>query len=76
MASNSWRQPVRRVRGRTSRRIRAIPVRPIPVGPANTEGGIACSKDAVWMATGADGDKVARIDPKKNAVTAEVEVPA
>ncbi|MEZ5403221.1 MAG: YncE family protein [Bryobacteraceae bacterium] len=48
----------------------------IPVGPANTEGGIACSKDAVWLATGEDGSKVVRIDPKKNAVTAEVAVAA
>lgn len=48
----------------------------IPVGPANSEGGIACSKEACWMATGTDGDKVARIDPKKNAVTAEIPVPA
>ena len=45
----------------------------IPVGPADSEGGIACSKDAVWMATA--GDKVVRIDPKKNRVAAEVEVP-
>ncbi len=47
----------------------------IPVGPANSEGGIACSKDAVWMASGNDGDKVVRIDPKKNQVAAEVNVP-
>jgi virginiamycin B lyase len=46
----------------------------IPVGPANSEGGITCSKDAVWMPTGA-GDKVARIDPKTNTVVAEVAVP-
>jgi len=46
----------------------------IEVGPANSEGGIACSKDAVWMPTGA-GDKVARIDPKTNKVVAEVAVP-
>lgn len=47
----------------------------IPVGPANSEGGIACSKDAVWMATGTNGDKVARIDPKTNKVVAEITVP-
>ena len=48
----------------------------IPAGPANSEGGIACSKDAVWMASGDGGVKVVRIDPKKNVVAAEVEVPA
>jgi YVTN family beta-propeller protein len=48
----------------------------IPVGPANSEGGITCSRDAVWMATGDAGDKVARIDPKRNRVVAEIEVPA
>ncbi len=47
----------------------------IPVGPADSEGGIACSKEAVWMPTGEKGDTVARIDPKKNAVTASVSVP-
>lgn len=47
----------------------------IPVGPANSEGGIACSKDAVWLATGTAGDKVVRIDPKTNKVVAEVKVP-
>lgn len=47
----------------------------IPVGPADTEGGITCSKDAVWLATGA-GDKVARIDPKTNKLVAEVPVAA
>ncbi|MBL0160369.1 MAG: hypothetical protein IPP47_25310 [Bryobacterales bacterium] len=48
----------------------------IAVGPANSEGGIACSKDAAWLPTGAAGDKVARIDPKTNKVVAEVSVPA
>ena len=46
----------------------------IAVGPADSEGGITCSKDAVWMVTGAAGDKVVRIDPKKNAVVAEIAV--
>ncbi len=46
----------------------------IPVGPANSEGGIAVSKDAVWMATNEAGDKVVRIDPKKNKVVAEIAV--
>ncbi len=48
----------------------------IPVGPANSEGGIACSKDAVWMATNEAGDKVVRIDPKTNTVAAEIPVVA
>ena len=47
----------------------------IPVGPANSEGGITCSKDAVWLPTGATGNKVAKIDPKTNKVVAEVDVP-
>ena len=48
----------------------------IPVGPANSEGGIACSRDAVWMATNEAGDKVVRIDPKTNTVAAEIPVVA
>lgn len=47
----------------------------IPVGPANSEGGIAVSDDAVWMPTGEKGDSVARIDPKTNQVVATVAVP-
>lgn len=46
----------------------------IQIGPANSEGGIACSDDAVWMTTGTAGDKLVRIDPKTNAVVAEVKV--
>ncbi len=47
----------------------------IPAGPANTEGGLACSKDSVWMPTGPDGTTVVRIDPDTNQVVAEVTVP-
>ncbi len=47
----------------------------IPVGPANTEGGLACSRDSVWMASGAKGETVVRIDPDTNKVVAEVVVP-
>lgn len=61
---------VARVDAKTAKLITSI-----PVGPANSEGGITCSKDAVWMATGTDGNKVVRIDPKKNAVAAEIDVP-
>jgi streptogramin lyase len=47
----------------------------IPVGPAHTEGGLACSKDSVWMATGEKGTTVVRIDPDEHKVVAEVVVP-
>lgn len=48
----------------------------IPAGPANSEGGITTSKDAVWMASGEAGDKVVRINPKTNKVVAEIPVAA
>ncbi|MCC6538576.1 MAG: hypothetical protein IT162_13555 [Bryobacterales bacterium] len=63
-------QAVARVDAKTARLVATI-----PAPPANSEGGIACSKDAVWMASGADGNKVVRIDPKQNRVTAEIAVP-
>ncbi len=47
----------------------------VPVGPADSEGGIATSPDAVWMITAAEG-KLARIDPKKNEVIAQIVVPS
>lgn len=47
----------------------------IPAGPAHSEGGIACSDDAVWFATGTEGTKVVKVDPKTNKIIAEVEVP-
>ncbi len=46
----------------------------IPVGPANSEGGIAASPDAVWMPTDLATGKVARIDPKTNTVVATISV--
>ena len=67
---NCGDKTVARVDAKTAKLIATI-----PVGPADSEGGIVCSKDAVWMATGKDGDKVVRIDPKKNVVVAEIEVP-
>ena len=70
-APNCGDKTVARVDEKTNKLVATI-----PVGPANSEGGIACSRDAVWMATGDAGDKVARIDPKRNAVVAEVAVPA
>ena len=45
----------------------------IPVGPANSEGGLDVSSDAVWMLTDIKGT-LSRIDPKTNAVTAEISV--
>jgi len=46
----------------------------IPVGPANSEGGIAASPDAIWMPTDLATGKLARIDPKTNTVVATISV--
>lgn len=46
----------------------------LPVGPAESEGGIATSPDAVWMLVEPQG-KLARIDPKTNTVTQQIDVP-
>jgi DNA-binding beta-propeller fold protein YncE len=45
----------------------------LPVGPAESEGGIAASADAVWLVTDAKGI-LSRIDPAANKVTAEIEI--
>jgi hypothetical protein len=45
----------------------------IPVGVANSEGGIATSTDAVWICSDIKGT-LARIDPATNKVTAEIAV--
>jgi virginiamycin B lyase len=47
----------------------------VPAGPAESEGGIATSDDAVWLVTDPMG-KLSRIDPKTNSVVARVDVPA
>ena len=47
----------------------------LPVGPAESEGGIAASEDAVWLVTDPQG-VLSRIDPKTNAVAAAIDVPA
>lgn len=47
----------------------------IAAAPAASEGGIAASPEAVWIVTDAKGI-LSRIDPVKNAVVAEVTVPA
>ena len=52
----------------------------LPVAPADSEGGIATSENAVWMVTDWAGKEqqghLSRIDPVKNAVVAEIDVPA
>ncbi|MEO8598010.1 MAG: hypothetical protein ABI759_32120 [Candidatus Solibacter sp.] len=45
----------------------------IPVGPANSEGGLVSSPDAVWMVSDIKGT-LSRIDPATNQVTAEIAV--
>ncbi len=47
----------------------------IPVGPAESEGGIAASPDAIWLVTDKAG-KLSRIDPATNSVAATTDVPA
>jgi YVTN family beta-propeller protein len=45
----------------------------IPLGPANSEGGLIASPEAVWMLTDMKGT-LSRIDPATNKVAAEIEV--
>jgi YVTN family beta-propeller protein len=47
----------------------------LPVPPAESEGGIAASEDAVWLVTDAAG-KLSRIDPKTNSAGALIDIPA
>jgi virginiamycin B lyase len=47
----------------------------IPVGPADSEGGLTTSKNAVWVVSDPKG-VLTRIDPKTNKTVAEVTVPA
>lgn len=47
----------------------------LPIGPAESEGGIAASPDAIWLVTAPEG-KLSRIDPRTNAAVAHIEVPA
>jgi hypothetical protein len=46
----------------------------IPVGPADSEGGITAGAGSIWMAASKDGDLV-RIDPKSNSVSAHIQLP-
>lgn len=48
----------------------------IDAPPANSEGGIAASPEAVWIASGAEGDKVLRINPTTNKVEKEIAIVA
>ena len=52
----------------------------IAVGPAESEGGIAASENAVWLVTDWSGretqGKLSRIDPATNSVVAQIDVPA
>jgi streptogramin lyase len=45
----------------------------IPVGPANSEGGLVASPEAVWMVTDPKGT-LSRVDPATNKVAAEIAV--
>src|SRR5215831_7867773 len=45
----------------------------IPVGPANSEGGLVASPEAIWMVTDIKGTLL-RIDPVTNKVAAEIAV--
>lgn len=47
----------------------------LPIPPAESEGGIAVSEDAVWLVTDAAG-KLSRIDPRTDTVAALIDVPA
>ena len=47
----------------------------VPAGPAESEGGIATSPDAVWLVTDKAG-KLSRIDPKTDSVAAAIDIPA
>ncbi|MFN9431140.1 MAG: hypothetical protein ACK6DX_13455 [Acidobacteriota bacterium] len=47
----------------------------IPVGPADSEGGLTTSKDAVWIVSDPKG-VLTRIDPKTNKPVAEITIPA
>jgi streptogramin lyase len=47
----------------------------VPVGPANSEGGLTASSDSIWMLSDMKG-VLSRIDPKTNTVIAEITVPS
>jgi virginiamycin B lyase len=47
----------------------------IPIGPANSEGGITAGAGSIWLMTNAGG-VLARIDPISNKVVADISTPA
>ena len=47
----------------------------IPVGPADSEGGITVGAESVWMASDEKGI-LGRIDPQSNKVAAEITIPS
>jgi virginiamycin B lyase len=47
----------------------------LPVGPANSEGGITAGAGSIWLMTNA-GSVLARIDPISNTVVADISTPA
>lgn len=54
---------------------RARLLRVLPIGPAAEEGGVAVSRDSVWLVVDKDGD-LARIDPRTGAVRQTVRLHA
>ncbi len=46
----------------------------IPVGPAESEGGLCTGAGSIWMLSGKQGE-LSRIDPKTNQLSATIEVP-
>jgi virginiamycin B lyase len=74
--SSAWIPLCENGKGRSLLRIDAATNRvaaTLPVAPANSEGGIAVTRDSVWMATG--GTTVSRIDPASGKVRQLVAVP-
>jgi virginiamycin B lyase len=47
----------------------------LPLGPAGEEGGIAASRDSIWLISD-DAGTLNRIDPRSNTVRQKVQVPA
>jgi virginiamycin B lyase len=46
----------------------------LPIGPADSEGGITASSDSIWIVADNDGT-LARIDPKTNSIASKVKIP-
>jgi hypothetical protein len=50
--------------------------RVLPMTPGGPEGGIAASRDSVWMVTDKAGARLSRIDPGTNTVRQTIAIPA